>query len=120
MIKYDNGTNPLQAMIDGYEERGKSQPFTEPASDSLEVLRKQYEKNPDVLSPIQLLTIGMADLNNKYVENKRKAVEEAPPARKEEMISTNSKEFQELERQLKEANEQLNQVMSEREGGGSE
>jgi hypothetical protein len=72
MLNFDNGTNPLQAIKDGYKERGTSKPFE--IHDEIASLRKMYDNDPNSLSSVQLLTLGMANLsakNNQDSEDRR-------------------------------------------------
>lgn len=76
-----NYTPPKRTAVDDfaqwYEENGKT---IEPETRSeIDILREQYEKNPDSLTSIQLLTLGMAALdkkNEKESQERQKAANE--------------------------------------------
>ncbi|MGG3556269.1 hypothetical protein ABES23_06145 [Peribacillus frigoritolerans] len=63
MLNYDNGTNPRQLISDGYKEKDTSKPFE--VRDEIGALREMYQKDPNSLNSVQLLTLGMANLSAK-------------------------------------------------------
>ncbi len=66
---------PIHDIADWYEKKSPVKE-SEP-SDSVEALRERYRKDKDSLSPIELLTLGMANLQeerNKKAKERQKAV----------------------------------------------
>lgn len=109
---------PVDDFTKWYEENGKSKPNNEAASDSVEALRQQYEEDPSSLNSIQLLTLGMAELNVKNEAESQETQKKANEYHKEdeEMVSTESEEYQQLTRNI----EEMNRVIAELKGGGGE
>jgi len=106
--------NPIDDLTKWYEQNGKSKPNNEAASDSVEALRQQYEKDPSSLNSTQLLTLGMAELNEKNEAESQERQKKAHEYRKEEeMVSTESEEYQQLARNI----EEMNRVITELKGG---
>ncbi|TYS68834.1 hypothetical protein FZC76_07805 [Sutcliffiella horikoshii] len=111
---------PLNDLADWY---AKNSPVKEDTpSDSVEALRSRYVQDPNSLSPIELLSLGMANLNAKnYSESKekQKAVNEymkpynEAKKENEEYISTNSEKFEQLAKNMAE----LQKAFAELNGG---
>ncbi|MCQ6277304.1 hypothetical protein JMM81_20740 [Bacillus sp. V3B] len=60
--------SPMDLIIQGYAERGNSQANTDPASDSLKALKEQFQRDPNSLNPMQLLTLGSYEYSIKNQE----------------------------------------------------
>ncbi|MDP9742862.1 UNVERIFIED_ORG: hypothetical protein QFZ59_004692 [Bacillus sp. B2I3] len=83
MLNHDNGVNPLQSISDGYKERGTSKPNE--VYDEISALRKMYENDPSSLNGVQLLTLGMAELNAKNVkQSEDRRIDEDKDAQKDD------------------------------------
>ncbi|AQX56044.1 hypothetical protein [Priestia flexa] len=115
--------NPVRDFAKWYEDNGKSKPNNEAASDSAEALRQRYQKDPSSMSPIELLSLGMYELNAKNEaqsqEQQRKANEfrqanEQQSKEDKELISTKSEEYQQLVRNLTD----IQNAFDEMNGGG--
>ncbi|MFF2291014.1 hypothetical protein [Peribacillus butanolivorans] len=85
MLNFNNGVNPLQTISDGYKERGKSNPNNEAASDSMQALRQRYETDASSMSPVELMTLGMYELNAKNVKDSEdRRIDEDKDAQKDD------------------------------------
>jgi len=112
---------PLYDIIQGYAQRGTSKPNNDPASDSMKVLQEQYRRDPNSLNPTQLLTLGLYELNQKREKNseeQQKAVNDymnphnEAEKERQEMISTQSEEYHQLMKNLKELQDELTKLSS--------
>lgn len=109
-LRYEEAKRqPLDDIIDGYNKRNPLK--EEKPTDSVEYLREQYRKDPSSLNGIQLLMLGMAELQRKEAANqgeRQKAVNDFMQpyheAKKEqkEYISTHSEDFKLLAKQMAE------------------
>lgn len=113
--------NPLDDFKTFYKESGKSKPLETP--DPLQQLRELNKKNPEALSPLQRLTLGMAELNEKneaesqaqqQSANEQQQEHDKQKAEDKELISMKSEEYQELTRNIA----ALQQALSELSGNG--
>lgn len=126
-LNYNQGKNPLQDLINGYNEKGTSKSNNEPASHSFEALRKRYNEDPNSLSPIELLTLGSYEQNEKNriqdEENRKKAAdiqrqhEKDQEEAKQDFISSQSQEFKQLQKNLLEIQRMFDEMTN---GGGDE
>jgi DNA repair exonuclease SbcCD ATPase subunit len=100
---------PLHDIMDGYNKRNPMK--QEKPSDSVEYLRERYLKDRNSLSAIELLTLGMSELQSKrdaVQEERQKAINDYMQPyhenkdKQEEYISTISEEFQQLAKQMAE------------------
>lgn len=109
-LRYEEAKRrPLHDIMDGYNKRNPMK--QEKPSDSVEALRERYLKDKNSLSAIELLTLGMSELQSKrdaVQEERQKAINDymqpyhETKDKQEEYISTNSEEFQQLAKQMAE------------------
>ncbi|MFC4022708.1 hypothetical protein ACFOUV_02610 [Oceanobacillus longus] len=102
MLNYqEKKYSPIDSIAQGYAERGTNQANTDAASVSYEALRKRFKENPDSLSPMELLTLGSYEYDEKNRQQSEQQQSAANEDKKEhdkdqEMISASSKDFQTL------------------------
>jgi multidrug resistance efflux pump len=109
-LRYEKAKRqPLDDIIDGYNKRNPLK--GEKPTDSVEYLLEQYRKDPSSLNGIQLLTLGMAELQRKEAvkqEERQKAVNNymkpyhQAKKEQEEYISNHSEDFKLLAKQMAE------------------
>lgn len=108
---------PLDDIAEWYEKNNSIKQRT--PSDSVEAIRQRYDRDPNSLSPIELLTLGMANLDtrNKADSKKRqRAVNDymqpyhEANKENEEYISTHSAEFEQLAKQITELQNTFKQL----------
>ncbi|PFP29832.1 hypothetical protein COJ96_09110 [Bacillus sp. AFS073361] len=115
-LRYEEAKRrPLHDIMDGYNKRNPMK--QEKPSDSVEALRERYLKDRNSLSSIELLTLGMSELQSKrdaVLEERQKAIDDYMQPyhenkdKQEEYISTNSEEFQQLAKQMAELQAEFN------------
>lgn len=98
-----NYQNPKWTAVDDFAEWYKQNGKTvEPEKRSeIDMIRDQYKKDPESLSPIQRLILGFADLTDKNqkesLERQAKSYDQQQKFQEQqEMISVKSKEFKTL------------------------
>jgi hypothetical protein len=98
-----NYQNPKRTAVDDFAEWYKQNRKTaEPEKRSeIDMIRDQYKKDPESLSPIQRLILGFADLTDKNhkesLERQAKSYDQQQKFQEQqEMISVKSKEFKTL------------------------